>query len=1251
MTSRGRARGELRERFYRSVAETLTLLHTAPGYDRRHAFAEVARILSSVMDLPLVWVGRRDPERAEVAVLAAAGPAAEYASSLRLSIDEAAPGGRGPVAIAMREGRVQATSVDAPEFAPWRVAARSYGFGSCMVAAAATRDGGQLTLAAYAGNDGPELGDELLDWAQRLVDELVRFWDHQALLERDIRMSHYRDAQRTIQRALLEQPDPEALCRTLAQALVDIAGAAAVDVHVADDDDSALLRRVVLAGPMAEAMRLLPVPPRRGNGLDVPTPTLAFMRGVPVVRDHLASRTEVNPTWHSGPLAQMGAIGCWPFFSTLKGELEGTRVPAGIFAVVTTEPDAFDAEMCGLLDEIADAAGLALHQHEQRHALVLEQERQTYLALHDDLTGLPNRRALDHYLEGALLRAGRSKQLVAVGLLDLDDLKPINDRYGHATGDRVLVELATRLCDSLRTADYVARLGGDEFVLVLEGLDHAEDLDVLLERVGQALQQPLVIDAATFRLSASLGVALFPLHAQASGEQLLRRADVAMYQVKARKRHRLHWWSLPLPEGATALVDERAGRGVAPYGEAATELLTACRKAWQDELPMLVERWYAGMQSHEGIAQLLDALPASDAGIIKQRLAQHLQVLLRPDLDAAGHRVSAVHAGVFSAACGIEEVWLLELVELLRDLLAGVLGGSSHGDQQSLGVVLQRLGLERQWQLESMRELQRRRVALLARLNTLAWSAAGYLELIQGVVDLLVEHEEIVACAVGRPDASGQLTYEAVGGAAFADYLRALACGKALPILVNPDSPQGRGSSGRAWQTATIQRCAHYGSDPAMASWRDIALNLGIVSNVAVPLCPQPQTPVAVLTLYSPYAGGLHSEDQRAFVEQIKTVLDLALARLAPPRPGTALLPFVVRERWRALIATDAVQMHYQPVVRFADGVVAELEALARLRDGDGALLLPGGFLPALGDGELVQLFEQALAQAMTCRQVLARAGYPLDMSINAPAAALQDARYLVAATAALASNVCPASVLLLEILESPMDAEHSAPLAKAGMQAFKTLGFRLVEDDLGAGYSSLIRLRQWPFDRVKIDQAIVLQVADDPLRTLRFIRQLIRLGHDLGLEVVVEGLETPGLIEAAMILGADLGQGYAFARPLPPAALPDWLAQFNPGWDAEHPVTALGTLASALLGEEQFVALPADPLFWMRYAQASGDYARPLGPDEIVDSALDDSRVAMHAASIDGPLDPTYRRAREKYFDALIRHVVVEERRGADSE
>ncbi len=1241
MGVRDRAGGGLRERFYRSVAETLTLLHTAPGYDRRAAMSQVVGTLASAMHFPLVWIGRREPEQSSVRVLAAAGPSADYAADLRLSADEGEPGGRGPVGLVLRERKARVTTIDAPEFSTWRMAADRYGFGSCIVAASSTPDGGQLVLAAYARETRLVLSEEMLDWAQRLVDELARFWEHQGLLDRDVRMSRYRDAQRMIQRALLDQPDPQAVFRTLAEALVDVAGAAAVDVYTADGADRQL-RRVALVGPMAQAMRQLPTPPAFSEGPLIYTPTAAYMSGSSVVRTHPARHEGVSAAWKSEPLAQMGAVGCWPLLAERQGS-ERQSPPLGVFAVVTVEPDAFDADMCALLDEIADATSLALVQHQQRDALRQEQQRQAYLASHDALTDLPNRRALDRHLEQVLEHAQRSGKLVAVGLLDLDDMKPINDHHGHAAGDRILVETAARLRQVSRREDYVARFGGDEFVLVFEDLDGEQDLDPLLDRVWQALRQPLRVGSAQLRLSASLGIALFPLHASASGEQLLRLADQAMYQVKAQKQLRARWWSLPSPETASDPVERPDERPLTPYGALAAELLEPCREKLLPRLPELAETYYAGLLTHAGVARLLGTLPAADVEAAKRRLQRLLGRLLDPRLQAARHLRKASQAGFFHAVCSVEEVWLLEAVERLRELLAGVLGSGAHRDRRPLDVVLQRLSLESQWQLEAMRDLQRRRVAVLARINALAWSADTYLDLIQGVVDVLAAHKEVTSCAVGRPDAQDQLTYEAVAGRPFEQYLRRLARSEASPITVDA-TRQGGGPSGRAWRTGAIQRCAHYGTDPAMAAWREVALGLGIVSSVAIPLSPQPYTPVAVLTLYSRYAGGFQSDDQQAFAEQVKTVLDLALVRLSPPRPGAALLPFIVRERWRTMAATTAIQMHYQPVIRLADGRVVEVEALARLRDEDDSLVMPGRFLPALGEDDLVGLFRQALSQAAGVRQVLCQGGQALAVSVNAPAAALEDPRYAAIAAEVLADGSCPIDAVLLEILESPFGSEHAAPTSMAGMQALRALGCRLVEDDLGAGYSSLIRLRQWPFDRVKIDQAIVAEVSDDPLRTLRFIRQLIRLGHDLGLEVVVEGLETRGLIEAALMLDADLGQGYALARPMPPTHLSAWLSGFAPDWDRTRPATALGALAGVLAWEEQFAALPPQPAFWEHHAHAVCSFTGYLSLATGPAAALAHSHAQMHAAAEAGPADPGYRAARDRFMAMLIEHVRREE-------
>ncbi|EQD78275.1 diguanylate cyclase/phosphodiesterase, partial [mine drainage metagenome] len=126
----------------------------------------------------------------------------------------------------------------------------------------------------------------------------------------------------------------------------------------------------------------------------------------------------------------------------------------------------------------------------ERHRLVDELARQS---LSDTLTGLPNRRALDAEMDKARARSDRQERLLAVGFLDLDAFKPINDTYGHDAGDDLLKEMARRLQDVLRRTDTVARVGGDEFVLLLEGLRSMDELDQVLARFQATIAQPFSI--------------------------------------------------------------------------------------------------------------------------------------------------------------------------------------------------------------------------------------------------------------------------------------------------------------------------------------------------------------------------------------------------------------------------------------------------------------------------------------------------------------------------------------------------------------------------------------------------------------------------------------------------------------------------------------------------------------------------------------------------------------------------------------
>jgi diguanylate cyclase (GGDEF)-like protein/PAS domain S-box-containing protein len=167
----------------------------------------------------------------------------------------------------------------------------------------------------------------------------------------------------------------------------------------------------------------------------------------------------------------------------------------------------------------------------------MHEARVERLAFYDVVTGLPNRRLLFELLEQARARAMKQGTLLAVGVLDLDRFKSVNDTIGHGGGDHVLAEASARILGMLREADVLARFGGDEFALMISGLDSREQLDVISRCILQALRAPLNLMGEQLYLSASVGWTLYPLD-ESDAEGLVRHADLAMYAAKEEGKDR-----------------------------------------------------------------------------------------------------------------------------------------------------------------------------------------------------------------------------------------------------------------------------------------------------------------------------------------------------------------------------------------------------------------------------------------------------------------------------------------------------------------------------------------------------------------------------------------------------------------------------------------------------------------------------------------------------------------------------------------
>ena len=175
------------------------------------------------------------------------------------------------------------------------------------------------------------------------------------------------------------------------------------------------------------------------------------------------------------------------------------------------------------------------HEIRQRH---VAEKKLLKIAYHDALTGLPNRILFSDRLDNSIAQAKRKGMMLAVVYLDLDGFKPINDLYGHATGDKFLVALSKNMQEILREVDTISRFGGDEFLVIFNDLHSKDEVILILDRLLKVSRQEIRIDGNQLSCSASIGVTFYPQDKEIDSDQLIRQADIAMYNAKSSGKNR-----------------------------------------------------------------------------------------------------------------------------------------------------------------------------------------------------------------------------------------------------------------------------------------------------------------------------------------------------------------------------------------------------------------------------------------------------------------------------------------------------------------------------------------------------------------------------------------------------------------------------------------------------------------------------------------------------------------------------------------
>ncbi|MBR2124557.1 MAG: EAL domain-containing protein, partial [Acetobacter sp.] len=265
-------------------------------------------------------------------------------------------------------------------------------------------------------------------------------------------------------------------------------------------------------------------------------------------------------------------------------------------------------------------------------------------------------------------------------------------------------------------------------------------------------------------------------------------------------------------------------------------------------------------------------------------------------------------------------------------------------------------------------------------------------------------------------------------------------------------------------------------------------------------------------------------------------------------------------EYLRQRLFSGGLRMFVQPIIDIRTGDLLKVEALARLQDVDGHTISPGVFLPLLDDIHLHRLFEESFKQSLEILSCFEKQDLTTGVSVNMPPSYLLNFEGFKVVQAALSKYNMTADRVTLELLEME-DVEQS--IQNAHLRHYRDMGFKIAIDDLGSGYSSLLRLSTLPFDVIKIDQGVLRHVYKTPLQIFSVIRSVLSMGEDFSNCVVIEGVEDVDMLEAIYYLKGSYVQGYAVTRPMPSEEFVEWYRNYRNNWRSPTRITTpLGALA-----------------------------------------------------------------------------------------